>query len=300
MKLLITCDLHQFIPKWNKLVDVVTEEKPRFVLIAGDLLPKTGGHEGQKQFFKQMRQHLASIQLTGTTTLLYFGNDDHHILEPQLDQLASENLCVNMNNRVHRAQTLTFCGMNRVRDYPFGCKHWCASDGEFIENPICGQGMTLNEHGEYIQLPNLRDHLLEKPSLTNQMNRLKNQLKPGEIEQSIWIIHNPRSNLRMDICADGNEVGSPNILQFITDNQPLLGCSGHIHESPYQPRGKWIGLIGDTIWIQPGQMGERLHYVTLEITNKRNIQNIRHSVLGTTTIEFRRFKTGLWQCNYPS
>ena len=41
MKILVTSDLHQWIPKWKELVKVASHEKPRFILIAGDLLPKT-------------------------------------------------------------------------------------------------------------------------------------------------------------------------------------------------------------------------------------------------------------------
>ncbi len=44
MKILVTSDLHQWIPKWKDLVKIVGKEKPRFILIAGDLLPKTGGY----------------------------------------------------------------------------------------------------------------------------------------------------------------------------------------------------------------------------------------------------------------
>lgn len=57
------------------------------------------------------------------------GNDDFHILEPLLDELEAGGLCLNLKERVHREEGLVFCGMNRVRDYPFGYKHWCGPDG---------------------------------------------------------------------------------------------------------------------------------------------------------------------------
>jgi len=40
-RFLLTADLHQFIPKWEQLVAATIQERPHFVLIAGDLLPKT-------------------------------------------------------------------------------------------------------------------------------------------------------------------------------------------------------------------------------------------------------------------
>jgi Icc-related predicted phosphoesterase len=70
------------------------------------------------------------------------------------------------------------------------------------------------------------------------------------------------------------------VLQFAIENQPLLGSSGHIHESPYQSGGKWIGSIGKTVWLQPGQIDFKLHYVTLEIAGDSSITSVRHSIFG--------------------
>jgi len=50
-RFIITSDLHQRIGKWRDLVRAVGQEKPRFVLIAGDLLPMAGGFAGQRRFF---------------------------------------------------------------------------------------------------------------------------------------------------------------------------------------------------------------------------------------------------------
>jgi len=252
MKMILTSDLHQMIGKWDDLVNLVQLERPRFVLIAGDLLPKDGGHNAQKQFFRTLRRHLQRMkEATPLTVLLYLGNDDHHILEPLLDRLERQGLCVNLNGRVHREEGLVFCGMNRVRDYPFGYKHWCAPDGDYIKCPeqYCGEGLTLDERGNFVPLDKLLDYLSAKPSLGEELERIKQQLHPGEMERSVWMIHQPPSSVGMDICGDGRQVGSPAVLTFIRKNQPLLGCSGHIHESPYQPGGRWVNRMGRTIWL---------------------------------------------------
>jgi len=281
MKIILTSDLHQMIGKWDDLVSLVQLEQPRFVLIAGDLLPNDGGHNAQKQFFRTLRRHLRRIkEATSLTVFLYFGNDDHHILEPRLDAQENEGLCINLNGRVHREEGLVFCGMNKVRDYPFGYKHWCAPDGDYIRCPeqFCGEGLTLDERGNFVRLDNLLDHLSAKPSLGEELERIKAQLQPGEMERSIWMIHHPPSSVGMDICGDGRQVGSPTVLKFIRKNQPLLGCSGHIHESPYQPGGRWVNKIGRTLWFQPGQMDYRLHAVSLDVSSDFSIRNVRHSV----------------------
>jgi Icc-related predicted phosphoesterase len=283
MKMILTSDLHQMMGKWDELVELVERERPRFVLIAGDLLPKDEGHKAQKQFFPKLARHLHRMKESARlTVLLYLGNDDHHILEPLLDDLETDGLCVNLNGRVHRESGLVFCGMNKVRDYPFGYKHWCAPDGDYIKCPeqFCGEGFTLDDRGNFVRLDNLLAYLSAKPPLGEELEGLNQQLGPGEMKRSIWMIHHPPGSLGMDICGDGRQVGSPTVLKFIRKNKPLFGCSGHIHESPYQSGGRWMNKVGRTIWFQPGQMDDRLHSVSLEVTKNLAVRNVRHSVFG--------------------
>jgi Icc-related predicted phosphoesterase len=284
MRLILTSDLHQNIAKWRDLVRVVEETKPRFVLIAGDILPKEGGFDGQRKFFRVLAQYLSAMQGAGKTTILTFlGNDDFHPLEPLLNELAGQGLCVNLGGAVHREDGLVFCGMNYVRDYPFGYKHWCAPDGDFLACSVqfCGEGLTVDAQGRWIRLADLREYLLAKPSLSDRLQALRSQLTPDEVWRSVWLVHNPPSNLGMDICYNGHEVGSPAILRFIQENQPLLGGSGHIHESPYQAGGQWAARVGRTLWFQPGQEGQRLHYVSVEVSDDLTVYSRQHSVLGT-------------------
>jgi Icc-related predicted phosphoesterase len=281
MKIILTSDLHQMIGKWDDLVKVVELKRPRFVLIAGDLLPKDGGYKAQKEFFPKLRRHFQRMKAaTPLTVFLYLGNDDLHILEPLLDDLARQALCINLNGRVHREEGLVFCGMNKVRDYPFGYKHWCAPDGDYIMCPeqFCGEGLTLDEGGNFVRLDSLVKYLSAKPSIGEELERVKKQLRRGEMERSIWMIHHPPSSLGMDICGDGRQVGSPTVLKFIRKHQPLLGCSGHIHESPYQIGGRWVNNIGKTVWFQPGQLDYRLHAISLEVSDNLSIRKVSHSV----------------------
>jgi Icc-related predicted phosphoesterase len=251
VKFILTSDLHQRIQKWGDLVSAVQRERPRFVLIAGDLLPKVETVSLQGAFFEEMAQHFRFMKQAGPVTVLtYLGNDDAHILEPLLDGLEAKGLCVNLNGRIHREEGLVFCGMNRVRDYPFGYKHWCARDGDYIACPeqFCGQGLEIDEHGNLVPLASLVAYLSAKPSIGGELNRLIEQRQPGEISRSVWMLHQPPSGMGMDICQDGRQVGSPTVERFIRDYQPLLGCSGHIHESPHRPGGRWMARVGRTVW----------------------------------------------------
>lgn len=282
-KLIATTDLHQHSAKWELLVSAIVEKKPDTVLIAGDLLPKYGGFLEQREFFPELRKLLARVRdEAGSQVLLYLCNDDAHYLEPLVDELEGAGLCINMAQRVYRTDGLVYCGMNRVRDYPFGYKHYCVPDGDWVVDPVqfCGEGITFDENGEEVEISNLRQYLLAKPSIREHLEQLKGQLQPGEMERSIWIVHQPPAALRMDLCGNGKLAGSPALLRFIEDNQPLLGLSGHIHESPHRPAGQWLAEVGRTTWVQPGQVYDRLHYVTMEIGDGPAVTNVRHSIFG--------------------
>jgi uncharacterized protein len=266
-------------------VESVAEQKPDTVLIAGDILPKHDGLAKQREFFPELRGLLTRVRdKAGSRVLLYLCNDDAHCLEPLVDELEADGLCINMAQRLDRADGLVYCGMNRVRDYPFGHKHYCVPDGDWVTDPVqfCGEGITLDDNGEEVQIQNLRQYLLAKPSIEEHLELLKRQLQPGEMERSVWIVHQPPGSLRMDLCGNGKLAGSPSLLRFIEQNLPLLGVSGHIHESPHRPGGQWVAEVGRTTWVQPGQVYDKLHYVSLDIVDGPVVSNVRHSIFGAS------------------
>lgn len=274
------------MPKWDDLVEATRQHAPHFVLIPGDILPKASGADMfsfQRDFIKRRLQKLLkSMTETGAEVLLYFGNDDIHHLEPGLDKLQEKGLCVNMNGRVHRSRGLAFVGMNKVRDHPWGYKHWNVPDGDFLiaSDQKTRQGLTVSEDGEWEELEDLAAHLRAKPSISDELEALKLQLQPGEMRNSIWLVHQPPSGCGMDICGTGLQVGSPTVLKFAQDNQMLLGCSGHIHESPHQPHGRWMTRLGRTVWIQPGQVARELHYATVDLDKDLRVTDVEHSLCG--------------------
>jgi hypothetical protein len=107
--------------------------KAPFYSNRGRPVAQNRGYAAQKKFFSEMKTYCGEMKRSASATVLtYFGNDDFHILEPLLDKLEAEGLCVNLNGRIHREEGLIFCGMNKVRDYPFGYKHWCLPDEKFL------------------------------------------------------------------------------------------------------------------------------------------------------------------------
>lgn len=281
VKLLLTSDLHQYIQKWEDIVEEAIIFQPDYLLIAGDLLPKQE-FPYQRSFFSPLRRRLEKIKkLTPAKVLTYFGNDDAHVLEPMLDELAADDLCINLNQKVWKSEHFIFCGMPMVRDYPFGYKHWCVPDGKYITCPVqfCGEGLEMDQQGKYINIPNLEKYLKAKQSIEARLNTLKQQAAAlGSLSRSIWLVHQPPAHCGMDICGTGEQVGSPTVTQFIKDTQPLLGISGHIHESPYQEGGQWHKQIGKTHWFQPGQISTKLHSVRVSLIDN-SVNEFQHSVM---------------------
>jgi Icc-related predicted phosphoesterase len=90
--------------------------------------------------------------------------------------------------------------------------------------------------------------------------------------RSIYVVHMPPSDLGLDHCSDGQQVGSKAIYDFLLEHQPALSLHGHIHESP-EISGRWHARLGDTLCIQPGQLAP-FTYVTIDLST---MQVDRHS-----------------------
>ena len=269
MRWLITQDLHQSGQKWKLLTVAAQEHRPDWVFITGDILPKSPDmFRDQERFFKPLRRYLETMKQAGVRDVFtYFGNDDAHPLQPLLDDLDRDGLCWNMNQRVLKRDGLVIVGMNRCRDYPFGYKHWCHPDWDFITCPQqLMRPVTITFDGHWIEIAGFEAHMREKPSLAELLNDLVREVG-DDMPRSIWLIHQPPDRLGMDICGHGERVGSPAVREFIEKQQPLLTMHGHIHESPMQPGGAWRATVGRTTVLQPGQIGHRLHYVLAEVND---------------------------------
>ena len=290
MRFLITNDLHQQNQKWKLTVAAVKAEKPQWVFITGDLLPKQPFTlASQRDFFKHIERYLTEIKKLGVESVLtYLGNDDMALLEGELLELQQRGLCLNMNQFVYRGGGFAVAGMPFVRDYPFGMKTWCAPDGPHIVNPVqYTKPVTMGGDGRWLDIPNLADYLKSKKSIGAMLNELDDQIPAVDKPNAIYMVHQPPSLCGMDICGNGAQVGSPTVLTFIERTQPLLTMHGHIHESPYQPGGRWHKQVGRTHVLQPGQLGSKLHYAVADISDgavKRLVWN--HSRSAPEVLEF--------------
>ena len=286
-RLLITNDLHQFPGKWQRLVEVCEFEQPDFVIVAGDLFEVDicGSVEASEREFVTNRLPglLEEIkkQAPACEIVLQMGNDDLHTLEPDLRALEAAGLCHCLNDDVREIRGQWFAGLNRVRDYPFGYKNWVAREKNYVECPVQYRIRTEAE------LESHRQRLLSEPSIGERLEALAAKLPDGAMRKSIWLIHQPPRGIGMAQLQSGEDVGSEDVLAFLETRQPMISCHGHIHESPETPGGMWAIALGDTLAVQPGQMGNRLHYVMCHADSAGGVFDIRHSIFGMSALDLR-------------
>lgn len=99
--------------------------------------------------------------------------------------------------------------------------------------------------------------------------------QPEDYRKTVYVIHAPPYDSRLDLLQNGHAAGSRALRYFIEEKQSYLTLHGHIHESPYSS-GTYISKIGSTVCINPGQEPAKLHAVSFELPNVES--TIRHTI----------------------
>jgi Icc-related predicted phosphoesterase len=124
-----------------------------------------------------------------------------------------------------------------------------------------GSGL-LSAAGGWKEIDNWRSYAQSLPSIADEINA---PVQPEAMDRSIYVLHMPPGQLGLDVCMNGQEVGSSAIHEFIRANRPLLTLHGHIHESP-DISGAWKAEPENTQCVQPGQLEEdELTFVIAEL-----------------------------------
>ena len=270
MKVLFVTDLHGCSWKYDRLYKIACSYHPDAVVNSGDLLPKNCNLFEQHFFIsRKLNDHFAKFEEMGIHYLCYLGNDDLKIWDGLFDETCSRYQYIhNIAQRKIRIQDFEFVGMNWVTDYPFRLKDRCrmdAKDWQFGKQ--FGTALLSTPEG-WKEIDNWQLYAKNLPSIAEEMEALA---QPGAMDQSVYILHMPPNQLGLDVCMNGQEVGSKAIHDFIAARQPRLTLHGHIHESP-DISGAWKAELGNTTCVQPGQLEEdELTFVIAEL-NAMEIQ----------------------------
>ena len=165
---------------------------------------------------------------------------------------------------IELAKNFNIAGYNFVNPTPFRLKDWEKPDFEHDKMPQ----QLFNEE--------IRSVEKESGTIEKDLEKLKTLSNP---KKTIYVIHAPPYNTKLDIITTGTHVGSKSIRNFIEKEQPLLTLHGHIHESP-QMSGSWKDNIGKTICINVGSSypEDKLNCVVIDV-NDLNFLLVTHKPL---------------------
>ena len=245
MKLIYSADLHGNEEFYKRLLKKAEEEKCSAVAIGGDLCPKGGSSinervEIQKLFLEKfMLPSFRKFRQKNKSTEIYaiMGNDDFRANLPLLGNAEKNKILKSIHSKsIKFNKNLNIAGYSFVNPTPFRLKDWEKPD---FEND---KGQLQPFNGE------VRSVEKENGTIEEDLNKLKKLSNP---KKTIYVIHAPPHNTKLDIVATGAHVGSKSTRKFIEKEQPFLALHGHIHESP-QMSGSWKDKIGKTTCINVG------------------------------------------------
>lgn len=253
MKFIYACDIHGDEYKYEKLLVEAIKQKVKYLVFGGDLLPKncSDRYNEQKIFIEKFfDNYFTKLKENNIKCICILGNDD---LE-QLDE-TFENECnkfdnvFNIDNKKADLEDISFIGLSKVLDHPFGCKDRVVIE-ENLEMPFqlskiiyvekCRNMLSVDEWKEY------------RKNVEKMENVLKKLPKATEGKKAIYVFHNPPFGVGLDVCIDKRQVGSKAITDFLTKSNAYMSLHGHIHES-YKVTGIWKNELNGTICIQTGQ-----------------------------------------------
>ena len=271
MKFIYACDIHGDESKYEKLFEQAKKQNIKYLVLGGDLLPKMCNDRKleQTQFIQNyLNEYFTKLKENDIECICILGNDDLEILDNEFDKMCKAHTNVfNIDNKRVDIEDISFIGLSKVLDHPFGCK-----DRVAIENGLkmpmqlsykilidkCQDKITIDEWEKYreINIEKMEDTLINLP-------------KADDKNKTIYVFHNPPYGIGLDVCADGRQVGSKAMIKFLENSNAYMSLHGHIHESP-RMSGLWYNVLGKTICIQPGQTelrNKEMFYVIVDTEN---------------------------------
>lgn len=267
-------DLHGHIDRYQKLFQVIAEEKPEAVFIGGDFLPAGSSktHTVVQNFVAgylpdELTRLRSSLADDFPRIFLIMGNDDERAAEPALQELEHQGLLEYIHDKKRILGRFAVYGYAYVPPTPFLLKDWERYD---VSRYIDPGDVSPEEGCRSVPVPEReRKHSTIKKDL--------DRLTGNEVlDQAVFLFHAPPYQTNLDRAAlDGSKidgvpmdihVGSIAVRRFIEARQPLLTLHGHIHESAALT-GSWKDTIGRTRLFSAAHDGPELAVVSFELEN---------------------------------
>jgi len=266
-KLIYTADLHGNEEFYKRLLKKAEEENAGAVVIGGDLCPKGGSTvkeraEFQKDFLEKFMIPLFKNfknRNKKTETYVIMGNDDFRVNLKILEDAEKDKILKSIHNKSARLnKNLNIAGYSFVNPTPFRLKDWEKPDFENDKVPA----QLFDEE--------IRSAEKEEGTIEKDLKKLKTLSNPSK---TVYVVHAPPFNTKLDMISSGAHVGSKSLRNFVEKEQPLLTLHGHIHESP-QMSGSWHDKIGKTECINVGSSypEDKLNCVVIDVDDLNDIK----------------------------
>ncbi len=269
-KVLFTSDLHGNEVQYRKLVNYATKIPADYVIIGGDIAPKTsrirnGGLEsiidGQRYFLEKKLPRLVSSlkkKLPSSKLFLLMGNDDCSTNLDVLERNDPYPFQQIHGRRIKLGNDLYIVGYSYVPITPFGIKDWEKYDLSEIPDALL-LDYKIRKASNY-DLDGYKSTKLGwkkfqfKPEMEKtdsiQKDLSKEEFKK-DADKTIYVFHSPPNRTNLDQVDKNIHVGSFAIRQFIENQQPYLTLHGHIHDT-IENSGNYRQKIGKTLCLTSG------------------------------------------------
>lgn len=267
MKFIYACDIHGDTNKYEKLFQKAKEENIEYIILGGDLLPKRGIRVIiQPEFINRfLNEYFKKLNDNNIKCILIPGNDDLEKFDIQINELCKRYTNIyNIDNKRLDIEDVSFIGLSKVLDHPFGSKNRVLIEEDLKMQPQLSEDIYINKDTAVITIEEWERY--RETNIDKMEDILNNLPKVDKEKKTIYVFHNPPYGVGLDVCANGLQVGSKAIMKFLEDSNSYMSLHGHIHESP-RISELWYNKLGKTICIQPGQteLGEReCYYVIID------------------------------------
>ncbi|MBN2029671.1 metallophosphoesterase [bacterium] len=280
MRILYTSDLHGRTDLYQEIIILSIQQKINAVVLGGDLFPKQGRFidslEIQMQFIEDLFCPFL-IELkdrTGASIYCILGNDDWAATLPLLHRFESDRLVHLLDHQVFQlSDGWSITGYPYVPPTPFSPKDFEKRDLK-NDSPIHTTDFPAVSRSGLIEKIDEVVYFSRQSSIEEDMILLP---RIPNHQKAVYVIHAPPYDTALDRLGKGRSIGSKAIRHFINKEQPSITLHGHIHESPMVSGFYWQ-KIGETLSINPGQMGSRLSAVILD--SMQPMETLSHTRYG--------------------
>jgi len=265
VRCLFATDLHGIVGRYRKLLVAIRDERPRVVLLGGDLLPHRAHGPDGEDFIRSLGIELGLLRRELTPSyprvLLILGNDDAGAYESTVIAGQEQGLWEYVHMRRNEIDDHDFYGYACVPPTPFTLKDWERYDVSRFVDPGC-----VSPEDGFLSAP-LDPDVPRNGTIAADLARL---VGDDDLTQAVFLFHCPPYGTCLDRAAlDGKlvdhvpvdvHVGSIAIRRLIDERQPLLTLHGHVHEST-RLTSAWRDRIGRTHCFQGAHDGPELALV---------------------------------------